>query len=155
MGWPVPSRVVYDKAAASLGGHLKEELFRVWRLPASYITYNAVPVDQGNKELNTWVAPDGNRVRRLRCHPRCKNLRLEMVTYKINPKTGRVVKDFDHGPDACRIGLWDYVYGGPAEVDVASLDDVQALPLDGLHKSLETDGLKNYHMGDVSVAAVI
>jgi phage terminase large subunit len=155
MNWPVPSRVVYDKAAASLGGHLREELFKVWRLPASYVTYNAVPVDQGNNELNTWVAPDGNTVRRLRAHPRCKNLRLEMVTYKINPKTGRVVKDFDHGPDACRIGLWDYVYGGPAEVDVASLDDVTPLPLDGLHEAHLEEGIENYHMGDVSVAAVI
>lgn len=157
MGWPAPSRVVYDKAAASLGGHLKEELFKAWHLPASLITYNAVPVDQGNRELNTWVAPDGNGVRRITCHPRCRNLRLEMVTYKINPKTGRVVKDFDHGPDACRIGLWDYVYGGPAEVDVASMEDVTplSLSLKDMIEAYNEEGLRTYPMGDVSVAAII
>jgi hypothetical protein len=65
MGWPKPSRIIYDKAAAHLGGALREVLWDVWRIPPSYITYNAVPVDQGNNELNTWVAPDGNKVRRI------------------------------------------------------------------------------------------
>jgi len=155
MGWARPSRIAYDKASASLGGHLKEELYNLWRMPASYVTYNAVPVDQGNKELNTWVAPDGNGVRRVICHPRCKYLRLEMVTYKINPKTNRVVKDYDHGPDATRIGLWDYVYGGPAEVDIASMEDVQIVPLDQVYAPESSDGINNYEMGDVSVATVI
>lgn len=154
--WPKPSRVIYDKAAASLGGHLRAELAQAWGMPASDIVYNAVPVDQGNSELNTRVAPDENDVRMVIVHPRCKYLRLEAVSYKINPKTGKRVKDFDHGPDAMRLGVWDYIYGGPAEVDVASIDDVE-LPeeyYDDLN-AMDEDGITTYDMGVASVAAII
>lgn len=152
MGWPKPSRVVYDKAAASLGGHLKQQLGEVWKIPPAYIIHNAVPVEQGNRELNTWVSPDVNGVRRLVAHPSCKYLRLEAVTYKINPKTGRVVKDFDHGPDGLRMGVWDLVYGGPAEVDVASINDVGLLDYDDEFSIENEDGIVDYGSGSVSIA---
>lgn len=156
-GWAKPSRVIYDKAAASLGGHLQAELAASWSMPASDITHNAVPVDQGNSELNTRLAPDENDVRMIMVHPRCKFLRLEMVSYKINPKTGRRVKDFDHGPDAMRLGIWDHIYGGPAEVDVATIYDVE-LPqeyYENYGETLDEDGITTYDMGAASIAAII
>jgi hypothetical protein len=155
MRWPKPARVIYDKASPSLGQHLKEELSEAWSIPPSDIIYNAVPVDDGNKEANTFLASDENKVRRLIMHPRCTFLRGELVTYKNNPKTGRRVKDFDHGPDCMRMGVWDIVHGGPAEVDVAGIDDVE-LPeyeddfLKGMHDDYEL-----YEHGNVSIAVLV
>jgi hypothetical protein len=54
-----------------------------------------------------------------------------------------------------RIGLWDYVFGGPAEVDVASIDDVQPMKLDDLFIPEAGEGLQNYEMGGVGVAAIL
>jgi hypothetical protein len=159
-GWPKPSRVVYDKAAASLGGHLKEKLWDNWRIAKSAVTYNAVPVDQGNNEANTMLGADVNGFRRIIVHPRCTYLRMEMVSYKVNPKTGRRIKDHDHGPDAVRMGVWDYVYGGPAEVDIAGINDVDMLPeyLDGHESELKRGvdkGIVVYEFGEADVAALV
>jgi hypothetical protein len=149
-GYGKPSKVVYDRAAASLGGYLRDELGREWRLPESAIVQNRVPVDDGNKEVNTWLGADDNGVRRLIAHPRCKFLALEMLTYAKDPRTGRVIKDFDHGPDAIRMGIWDLVYGKAVEVDVSGgfeLDLEQVEPDD--------HGIYIYDDGDVSIAAAI
>lgn len=160
MKWPRPARVIYDKASPSLGKHLQEELYKAWRVPATDITYNSVPVDDGNSEVNTFLARDKNGYRRMLIHPRCIFLRGELVTYKYNPKTGRVVKDFDHGPDCIRMGVWDIVHGGPAEVDVAGIGDVE-LPqyvADGEFEVVPAStnvGYQSYESGSVSIAVLV
>jgi len=159
MKWPRPTRVLYDKASPSLGKHLKEELNAAWGVSPSDVTYNAVPVDDGNKEVNTFLAPDKNGMRRMIIHPRCTFLRGELVSYKNNPKTGRVVKDFDHGPDCMRMGVWDIVHGGPAEVDVATIDDVELAEETRIQEDdfmpMSMDGMVSYESGTVSVAVLI
>lgn len=154
--WPPPSRIVYDKAAASLGGYLRDELGSAWGTPKSAISYNVVPVEQGNNELNTYLAPDENGVRKILVHPRCRHLRMEMVSYKNNPMTGRLIKDFDHGPDALRIGVWDLKYGGPAEVDVSSVDDViiENEQEEG-SRHVDRGRVSIYEYGDADVAVLI
>jgi len=155
MRWPGPSRVLYDKASPSLGQHLREELATEFNTPPSDIVFNAVPVDDGNKEVNTLLAADQNNVRRILMHPRCIFLRGECITYKNNPKTGRIVKDFDHGPDAIRMGIWDIVHGGPAEVDVASIYDVE-LPTYVEEFSTYNQGEYGvYESGNVSIAVLV
>lgn len=151
-GYGRPAHVVYDRAAASLGRFLQEELGKEWNMPASKVRYNTVPVAEGNKEVNTRLAADKNERRQIIVHPRCKFLRLEMVSYKKDPRTGRVIKDFDHGPDAIRIGIWDFIYGKTPEVDVSTQITVD---LQGdLNYQLE-DGMRVYDDGNVSIAAII
>jgi hypothetical protein len=155
MYWPGPSRVIYDKSAPSLGQHLREDLAKAFGTPPSDIVYNAVPVDDGNKEANTFIAADKNDVRRILIHPRCVFLRGECVTYKNNPKTGRVVKDFDHGPDCIRMGVWDIVHGGPAEVDIASINDVELPAYVDEFAAYAEGGYDVYEHGNVSVAVLV
>lgn len=63
-------------------------------------------VEEGIKVVRTMLAPDRNGMRRIRIHPRCRNLRQEMVSYIIDQATQKPVKDFDHGPDALRYLAW-------------------------------------------------
>jgi phage terminase large subunit len=149
-GYAKPSKVVYDRASASLGGYLKKELGEEWRIPEASITYNRVPVPDGNKEVNTFLAADENGVRRIIVHPRCKHLRSEMVSYRIKDGATKPDKDFDHGPDALRYGIWDLVYGNTIEVDISGgfeLDLEQNMP--------DSDGILVFDDGDVSVAAIM
>lgn len=151
-GYGKPAKVIYDRAAASLGGYLREELAKEWGMPASKIVYNTVPVDDGNKEVNTRLGPDHNGVRQIIVHPRCKFLRAEMVSYKRDPRTGRVHKDFDHGPDAIRMGIWDFVHGKSPEVDVSTQNTVN---LQWKSDYRQEEDLRVYEDGDVDVAAII
>jgi phage terminase large subunit len=111
--WLPPYRVVRDRAAASLGGAIREVLNRT-------PIYNRVLVDESIKEMRDWLAPDTNGVRRLIVHPRCKHLRFEMSSYSIS-ENGGVIKEHDNGPDALRYLVWDEAYGEHGDVDVASL----------------------------------
>ncbi len=149
-GYAKPTKVVYDRAAASLGGHLRYELSQEWRMSESSIVYNRVPVDEGNKEVNTWLAADENGIRRILVHPRCKHLRSEMISYKIKEGATKPLKDFDHGPDAMRYGIWDLVYGNTVEVDVSS-----GFELDLERNMPDSDGILEFDDGDVSVAAIM
>jgi hypothetical protein len=151
-GYGKPERVIYDRAAASLGGYLKDELGREWNMPASKISYNTVPVDEGNKEVNTRLSVDSNGMCQIIVHPRCKHLRSEMVSYSKDPKTGRVIKDFDHGPDALRIGIWDFIHGKAPEVDISTQNTVD---LQLTKDYVVDDGIYVYEDGDVSVSAII
>jgi len=65
----------------------------------------AHPVEEGIKELHRWIAPDATGWRRLRVHPRCRQLRREMTQYRRDGD-GRIVKAFDHGVDAARYLVW-------------------------------------------------
>lgn len=146
-GWAIPSRVVYDKAAPSLGGSLRDRL-GMYGLSASSVVYNAVPVNDGNKEVNARLAEDENGVRMIIVHPRCKILRSEIATYSRG-QSGAIIKDFDHGPDALRLGIWDMVHGPERfEEDVASSWGGGPAP--------DIPGsIVNVRFGDESVAALV
>lgn len=91
-GWPAPSKVVRDRAAASLEGAL--DYYRIRS------RYNTQTVEEGVKELRTWVAKDSNGFRRLIVHPRCFYLRREFMSYSLDD-AGRIIKAHDHGIDSC------------------------------------------------------
>lgn len=125
MGIKPPSKVVYDRAAATLGGYLRDILSPLG-IPKSAIVYNTVPVDDGNNLVNTKVAADKNGVRMVIVSPECVHLRREIVSYATNKGTNTPRKEFDHGPDAMRMGLWENVNGGGSSaVDVASIHTLQ------------------------------
>jgi hypothetical protein len=53
-----------------------------------------------SKCLRGMLAPDSNGYRRILVHPRCKQLRAEMASYRYDQDTGKPVKQFDHGCDS-------------------------------------------------------
>lgn len=116
-GYPLPQKIVRDRAAASLGAEFEQFGFKV--------VYNTLRIEDSIMEVEQWVRKNAAGVRRLIVHPRCKHLRNEMVSYGRNPKTGQPIKAFDHGPDALRYGIWEEVFGLPSDVDVYSYDTVE------------------------------
>ena len=60
-------------------------------------------------ELRRALAADTNNRRRVRVHPRCKNLRSEMASYRRDGN-GKIIKAFDHSIDALRYGVWALRY---------------------------------------------
>lgn len=116
-GYPQPNRVVRDRAAASLGMALRN--FGIKDL------YNNVKIEESIKEMRNFIANSETTARLLICHPRCKFFRGEMMSYARSSKTGRIIKAHDHGVDAIRYGIWNEVFGEPADVDVAAYDMVQ------------------------------
>jgi len=112
-GWPIPRWVIRDRAAASLGGALEA----VQMLPR----YSQMTVDESVKELRQWVGKDKNEVRRFIVHPRCVTLRQQMASYSMSEE-GRIIKQYDDGPDAARYIVWDRAYGVSPEVDIAVWD---------------------------------
>jgi len=89
-----PDIAIVDRSAATLKGRLYDD---------NYIMYenSKGTIDEGVKELRSWIAPDQNGHRRLIIHTRCKYLRREMVSY-VNGKDGKPLKKKDHGPDVLR-----------------------------------------------------
>ena len=96
LGYEPRDYAVVDKSAAQLIGRMNELGVDTRRGPAS--------VAESVKELHRWIAPDENGYRRLLVHPRCKQLRYEMVQYR-NGDNGKPDKSYDHGPDAARYGI--------------------------------------------------
>lgn len=92
--YPEPDFAACDKSAAELRGRIHARGLYTRKSPAS--------VAESIKELRNWVSADKNGVRRLKVHPRCKQLRLEFVTYAYNPSTGVPLKEFDHCMDSLR-----------------------------------------------------
>lgn len=112
-GWKLPHRMVRDRAAASLGGAISD---------AGYEDiFSAMTVEESIKEMRSYVTPDENGWRRLIVHPRCKHFRYEMLSYGYD-KAGRVIKEFDHGPDAARYLVWNDSYGLDPGIDIATVD---------------------------------
>lgn len=101
-GKPHPEFIVVDKSAASLRARISAEGLPVRSGPAD--------VEESIKEMRRWVAPDENGRRMLLVHPRCKFFRSEMVSYAREDDTGKIVKAFDHGPDAARYLTWCFRY---------------------------------------------
>jgi hypothetical protein len=101
LGYPFPDFAVVDSAAAELRGRL---------LDADIANYGGThTVEEGIKELRRWLAPDANGYRRLLVHPDCRHLRAEMASYRRDAN-GKIVKAFDHGPDALRMLAWKLRY---------------------------------------------
>ena len=101
--YPPPEYAVVDKSAAELKGRLHA---------ASIYTRNGpADVEESIKELRRALAADSNGRRRVRVHPRCKNLRAEMASYRRDAN-GKIIKAFDHSVDALRYGCWALRYEG-------------------------------------------
>lgn len=62
-------------------------------------------VEEGIKALRGGLAKDVNGVRSVLVHPSCRHLRAEMASYRYGDDQAPV-KQFDHGPDACRYIWW-------------------------------------------------
>jgi hypothetical protein len=98
LGYPDPVFVAVDSSAAQLRGRLTT---------LGYYTRKAThQVDEGIKEMRRWLGKDKNGFRRFVVHPRCVNFRGETGLYRIDEKTQKPVKAFDHGPDAGRYLSW-------------------------------------------------
>lgn len=115
-GWPIPTYAIRDRAAASLGGALKDA--------GIYERYNHMTVEESVKELRQWVAPDKNKVRKVIAHPDCFYLRHQMMSYSMT-EDGNIIKDMDDGPDATRYIVWDQAYGVNPNVDIATWRTVE------------------------------
>ena len=110
-GWELPELAVYDGAAPSLGGELARA--GIAAIPIR------VKIDEGIKELRSWVGADQNQIRRLIVHPRCSMLRLEMGSYTYD-RYGRPIDAYNHGIDALRYGVWSEAYGWKGDVSVSA-----------------------------------
>ncbi len=95
--YPQPWFTVVDKSAAELIGRISNG--HNVRLP------KISDVDEGIKVLMDYLGPDLNKVRKVLVHPRCRNLRMEMASYKRDDSTGKIIKMNDHGIDSLRYGV--------------------------------------------------
>lgn len=96
--YPEPDFAVHGPGAAEIRGRFYEASISARQSTAK--------VDESIKELRTALAPDANNWRRVRVHPRCRHLRAEMAAYVYESGGEVPVKQYDHGPDALRGGLW-------------------------------------------------
>ena len=95
--YPSAEYAVVDKSAAELKGRL--------HAVGIYTRNSPSDVEESIKELRRALAADSNNRRRVRVHPRCKNLRSEMISYRRDAN-GHIIKAFDHSVDALRYGVW-------------------------------------------------
>lgn len=95
--YPMPDFAVVDKSAAELKGRL--------HAAGIYTRNGPADVEESIKELMRALALDANGRRRVRVHPRCKNLRAELASYRRDAN-GKIIKAFDHSVDALRYGVW-------------------------------------------------
>lgn len=93
-----PSYIVHGPGAAEIRGRFFAADLQPRQCTAK--------VDESIKELRSALAADANGWRRVRVHPRCRHLRAEMASLVYEPGTEKPVKQFDHGPDALRGGIW-------------------------------------------------
>lgn len=96
--YPAPSFAVHGYGAAEIRGRFIEANINPRRFNGK--------VDESIKELRGALAADENNWRRIHVHPRCRHLRAEMASYVYEPGTETPVKQFDHGPEALRGGIW-------------------------------------------------
>lgn len=101
--YPAPDYAAVDKSAAAL---------KRWLNDAGIYTRNSPSdVEESVKELRTALQPDGNGFRRVLIHPRCVHLKFELTNYRRDETTRKVIKAFDHGPDALRYLFWTKRHG--------------------------------------------
>lgn len=100
-GYEEPDYAVVDSSAAELRRRLHE---------AGIANFGGTHgVEEGIKEFRRWLALDANGRRRFLVHPRCTQFRAEMASYRRD-SDGRLVKQFDHGPDEARMLIWKLRY---------------------------------------------
>lgn len=95
--YPAPDWAAVDQSAAELRGRLHAIGIYTRKGPPS--------VEESIKVFRDWIAPDSNGVRKLLVHPRCRHSRAEMASYRRDTD-GKIVKQFDHMPDAGRYLTW-------------------------------------------------
>lgn len=96
--YPRPEFVSYGPGAAEFRGRL---------FAASLVPHQCTAqVETSIQELRAWLGADVNGWRRVRVHPRCKQLCAEMLSYAYDPAGQKPIKQFDHGPDALRGLVW-------------------------------------------------
>jgi phage terminase large subunit len=108
LDYPPPEIAYVDSSAVQLKA-------RIWG--KNIQTFGAThPVSEGIKNVRRLIG-DGNGVRLLKIHPRCKELIREMQSYRRNPNTTQVkngevapLKMDDHCLDALRYALWKLRY---------------------------------------------
>lgn len=88
-GYPEPDFAAHGPGAAEIRGRFYEAGITPRQCTAK--------VDESIKELRGALAADANGWRRVRVHPRCRNLRAEMAAYVYEPGSEAPVKQFDHG----------------------------------------------------------
>ena len=96
-GYPEPDYAVVDSAAAELRGRLQSIGIGSYGKPEL--------IDESIKVTRRFLAPDANGKRRVKVHPRCKHLRYELASYRLND-TGAPIDRQNHGPDALRYLCW-------------------------------------------------
>ena len=99
--YPRPDYAVVDKSAAELKGRLHAESIYTRNSPSD--------VEESVKELRRALALDAKGRRRVKVHPRCTNLRAEMVSYRRDAN-GKIIKAYDHSIDALRYGCFALRY---------------------------------------------
>lgn len=101
-GWRRPYSAYYDKSAAALKGALYD---------AGFTTFYPSPSsrDESIKIMKEACGADENGFRSVIVHPRCHQLQMEMASWSI--VNGKAGKQFDHGPDALRYGVW-HIFSG-------------------------------------------
>lgn len=104
MGYRLPEMAYVDSSAAQLKT-------RLWNNGINTMG-NTHAVSEGVKNMRRLIG-DGNGVRLLKIHPRCKETIYEMQAYRRNPNTSMVhngevapLKIDDHCLDAARYGTW-------------------------------------------------
>ena len=95
-----PERGIHGPGAKEIRG----------RLQAAEIQANdsSHRVEEGIKCTRGFLAADSNSRRGLIVHPRCHNLRREMLMYRYDLGKETPVKQNDHGCDALRYICWTY-----------------------------------------------
>lgn len=102
-GYPDPDFAIVGPGFAELKG----QLFSA----GVYSRQVTEEVEETIKVARTMLAKDENGFRRIRVHPRCRQLRGEMASYKRDDGSGKVIKAFDHGPDGVRYLAWTHRNG--------------------------------------------
>jgi phage terminase large subunit len=99
--YPLPEAAAVDKSAAQLKG-------RIWNAGIQTLA-GPTSVEESIKNMRRMLAKDSNGRRGVLVHPRCRHFRSEMTSYRRDGD-GKIVKAFDHGPDAARYGCWSLRY---------------------------------------------
>ena len=103
LGYPDPTYAIIGPGFAELTGRL--------HAAGVYTRKVQEEVEETIKVARRFLSPDANGWRRIRVHPRCKHLRSEMVSYRRDPASGKVIKEHDHGPDGVRYLAWSLRHG--------------------------------------------
>ncbi len=97
--YPSPQFVSHGPGSAEFRGRIQAARLQPYQCTEQ--------VETSISELRSWLAKDKNNFRRVRVHPRCKQLRAEFLSYVCDSQTQKPVKQFDHGMDALRYLVWN------------------------------------------------